>query len=253
VSAAPEFGFNALLTHTVGEIAKAVSERSGETQQQQFARCQAAIYMILGFQPRDVIEALLAGHCVMLHETMLSSTHETLLGEADTTRRSTRGLFVAMNKEFNSNLVHLERYQARPIGVRRTTEVPPAKAAGAGATSAPVATAPTQPGPQVTQAQSMQAATAGSAAQKEFDWLVDNDLEAKVEYTPSPEMVEACLANPDAMAAMAAGDPQRWAKALGVAAPSAAFLEAANTPGSPFDQSAPGPWPAATVAGPRKS
>jgi hypothetical protein len=248
----PEFGFSELFTHIVGEIAKAVSERSGETQQQQFARCQAAVRMILGFQPRDVIEAMLAGHCVMLHETMLSSTHDTLLGEADTTRRSTRGLFVAMNKEFNNNLVHLERYQARPIGVRRTTEAPPAKVARAGPMSPPAAAAQTQAAPQVTPAQSMQAATAGSAAQKEFDWLVDNDPEAKMEYQPSPEMVDACLTNPEAMAAMTAGDPQRWAKALGIAAPSAAFLEAANTPGSPFDRTAAGPWPVATGVGPRK-
>ncbi|HEX3991644.1 MAG TPA: hypothetical protein VHX39_10790, partial [Acetobacteraceae bacterium] len=161
----------------------------------------------------------------------------------------------------NSNLVHLERYQARPIGIRRTTEVPPAKVTRAGPTSPPAAAAQTPAGPeaamppaelQVTPAQSMQAATVGSAAQKEFDWLVENDPEARMEYQPSPEMVDACLTNPEAMAAMAAGDPQRWANALGIAAPSAAFLEAATTPGSPFDRTAHGPWPVAAGVGPRK-
>ncbi len=177
---APEFGFNQVLTHIVGEIAKAVSDRSGETQQQQFARCQAAVRMILGFQPRDVIETLLAGHSVMMHETMLSSVHDTLLGEADATRRSTRSTFVAMNKEFNNNLAYLERYQARPIGVRRT-EVASADVtrAGPGPTSPPAAAARTHAAPeaamplaetQETPAQRTQAATVSSAAQKEFDW-----------------------------------------------------------------------------------
>ena len=87
MASTPGFGFNELFTHVVGEIAKAVCERSGETAQQQFARSQAAVHMILGFLPRDVIEALLAGHCVMLHETMLAGVHDTLLGEADAMRR----------------------------------------------------------------------------------------------------------------------------------------------------------------------
>jgi hypothetical protein len=66
----PAFASDDLFRYALGDMAKAVSERSGENEVQQFARCQAAAHMIMGFLPRDVIEVMLAGHCVMLHEVM---------------------------------------------------------------------------------------------------------------------------------------------------------------------------------------
>jgi hypothetical protein len=251
----PEFGCNELLASVIGEIAKAVGERSGETAQQQFARSQAAVHMIMGFLPRDVIEALLAGHCVMLHETMLASVHDTLLGEADAMRRSTRSALIAMNKEFNGNLGHLERYQARPVLGRRDAPAmaPEATTAGTGMTvpasapgqppAVPVAPAPSTAA-QEPASLPAQADTAGS----EPDRGVERDPEASTENRPSPAMLAACQANPEAMAALAAGDPERFAKALGIAIPGEAFLAAANTPGSPFDPNATGPWPVSTVS-----
>jgi hypothetical protein len=261
MASTPEFGFNELFAHVVGEIAKAVCERSGETAQQQFARSQAAVHMIMGFLPRDVVEALLAGHCVMLHETMLASVHDTLHGEADKMRHGTRSTLVAMNKEFNSNLDHLARYQARPAAGRRDTPGAGPVAvltASTGATLSPAASAQTRPeaptpptGTRATPAQPTQAGTVVSAAQEELDWLVEHDPEAKMEYHPSAAMLAECQANPEAVAALAAGDPARFAKALGIAIPDEAFLEAANTPGSPFDPGATGPWPASAVSGRR--
>jgi hypothetical protein len=261
----PEFGFNELFTCVVGEIAKAICERSGETAQQQFARSQAAVHMIMGFLPRDVVEALLAGHCVMLHETMLAGVHDTLVGEAVAMRRSTRGAIVAMNKEFNSNLGHLERYQARPSQGRRdapelrpvevttATNGPTVPAAPSARTravpEAPMASAETQDTP----AQPTPAATFRTVAQEELHWPVEHGPEAEVEFHLSPAQLAQCQANPEAMAALATGDPERFAKALGIAMPSEAFLEAANTPGSPFDPDATGPWPASAPAGRRTS
>ena len=52
----PAFGFKELFAHVIGDMAKAICERNGETQQQQFLRSQAAAHMIMGFLPRDVIE-----------------------------------------------------------------------------------------------------------------------------------------------------------------------------------------------------
>jgi len=257
MASTPEFGFNELFASVVGEIAKAVCERSGETAQQQFARSQAAVHMIMGFLPRDVVEALLAGHCVLLHETMLASVHDTLLGEADAMRRGTRSALIAMNKEFNGNLSHLERYQARPVLGRRDAPARPAAdvaAASTGTTAAsgqpravPDAPAPSTP-TQAVPPQPTQPGTGDSAAQKELDWLVEHAPEATVECRPSPAMLAECQTNPEAMAALAAGDPERFAKALGIAIPAEAFLEAANSPGSPFDPNATGPWPVTTAS-----
>jgi hypothetical protein len=46
-------------------------------------------------------------------------------------------------------------------------------------------------------------------------------------YHPSPEQIAACQANPEAMAALAAGDAGRFARAMGVQHPSEAYLAAA--------------------------
>src|SRR5437588_429233 len=93
-----------LLTHVIADMAKAVGERPNETKQQQCVRVQAATRMISGLLPRDVIEAMLAGHVVMFHELITDSIHDTLQGQIDTLRRATRVNIVSLNKAFHMNL-----------------------------------------------------------------------------------------------------------------------------------------------------
>ena len=64
--------------------------------------------------------------------------------------------------------------------------------------------------------------------------------EATIVYQPSPEVIAACRANPEAMAALNAGDAERFARAMGIDNPSEAYLAAAARPGSPFDRQASG-------------
>ena len=108
------FGFGELFNSLIGDMAKAVCERVGETKQQQVIRSQTAVHAIMGFLPRDAIEAMLAGHCLMFHEMMTDSVRDTLRGEIDTARRATRATIVAMDKAFGNNLTRLERYRSRP-------------------------------------------------------------------------------------------------------------------------------------------
>lgn len=125
-----EFGFKELFSHVVGDMAKAVSERPGKSKQQQFVRSQVAVHMIMSLLPRDVIEAMLAGHCVMYHELMNDSVLTTLRGEPDATRRATRGNIVALNKVFHGNLDRLERYRLRPDEGRRDAAEPQTASTG---------------------------------------------------------------------------------------------------------------------------
>ncbi len=111
----PAFGLKELLTHVIGDIAKALSERDGESPRQQFARAKAAADMILEFRPRNAIEAMLAGHCVMFHELIANDEHSTMRGEAEATRRGTRRAIVTMDRAFGGNLTRLERYQAAEV------------------------------------------------------------------------------------------------------------------------------------------
>jgi hypothetical protein len=67
------------------------------------------------------------------------------------------------------------------------------------------------------------------------------------------EAIGKCQANPEAMTALAAGDPVRFARALGIDQPGEAFLAAAKSPNSPFDPQSNGPWPVDRLAGTRKA
>jgi hypothetical protein len=115
----PAFGLQALLTHIVGGIANAIGERQGESRQQKSDRTQAAAHAVMAFMPRDAVEAMISGHCVMLHEMMVDSVHDTLRGEATPARRATRANIIAMDKAFGNNLARLERYRRRLAEGRR--------------------------------------------------------------------------------------------------------------------------------------
>ena len=260
----PEFGFKELFHHVIGDMAKAICERKGETQSQQYVRSQAAVHMILGFLPRDVIEAMLAGHCVMFHELMVDSVHDMLRGEIGTMRRATRGAIVAMDKAFGNNLRSLERYQLRPAEGRRDEPEQPAEIAGQGSSAAPrsvvrepdpVADVP----PRTTLAPAAQAQDAPSqdspakavqsvevaaphvvaetpATVIQSEATAVNIAKSGLQHRPLAEAIAACRASPEAMSALDAGDAARFARAMGVAMPNEAFLSAAARKGSPFDR-----------------
>jgi hypothetical protein len=116
------------LDHIVSDMARAVSHRRDEPQSRQSARAQVAARTILEFLPADAIEAMIAGHCVMLHELTVDSVQGTLRGEPDATRRATRNGIVAMDKAFGANLLRLEQYRARHAG--NTADATPANARG---------------------------------------------------------------------------------------------------------------------------
>jgi hypothetical protein len=251
MDAAPAFNFENLLSFALRDIAKAVSERKAETPEQKFARCQAAVHLVMGFLPRDAVEVMLAGHCVMLHEVMTADVHTSLSGE-------TRRPVVALNKAFNETLDRLERYRQRPAeATRNAPELPPVAAVppapgepAARPVAAPMNRAARR---QADRAQKHAAATASRAASRlggpkpaDVTHSVSPQTADQFEATGSAQKLDdavaKCQANPEAMTALAAGDPARFAHALGIVRPGEAFLAAAKSPGSPFDPQSDGPW-----------
>ena len=225
----PAFGFKELFNHLVGDIAKAIAQRGGESKQQQITRSEAAIHMIMGFLPRDVVEAILAGHCVMFHELMVDTTRHTLLGEVEATRRATRSGIVAMDRAFANNLTRLEQYRLRPSDGRRDApEAAPVDAQPE--TVAPTSDPVVETRPAVVATRDLPTARP--------DHRDDATTEATLYFSPSVEAIAACEANPEAMAALQAGDAERFAHAMGIDAPSGEFLAAAANSGSLFNRHA---------------
>jgi hypothetical protein len=227
----------------------------------------------MGFLPRDQTELLLAGHCVMMHDAMSVIFQDAFHGETDPARRGKGLSLVSLNKAFNDNLDRLERCRLRPAsGTRGTPAAPPAATEDVGPARVPThLEAPTgEPAPAYVQPNSEPPVTMNRAARRQAaraekraaatssrkhvpartppEPTPVSPSQAPNPNRPSAEAIAACRANPEAMAALKAGDPARFARALGVAAPSKAFISAASLPGTPFDPQSPGPWPAGAVA-----
>jgi len=120
------------LAHVVGDTARSLSERRGEPEQRRAERTRSATGMIMAFRPADVIEAMIASHCVMFHELIVDSVHNTLSGEDPAARRPAQSNIVAMDKAFGNNLARLEAYRTRraeaspdvqPVPARDETDI----------------------------------------------------------------------------------------------------------------------------------
>ena len=122
-----------VIAHIVGDVAEAVSTRLGETQQQQADRAQTAELAIMTLQPRNAVEAMIAGRCVMLHDVMVHCVRGLLRGEAAATNSN----ILAMDKAIANNLLRLERYQ----------EAQDAPASGSAPAAEPVTPETTDPAP----------------------------------------------------------------------------------------------------------
>ena len=141
MQATMDSSFQDLFTHVIGGMAKAVSDHPGENPQQGTARVAATVRMILNFLPRDGIEAMLAGHCVMFHELLTDCVGKTVRGEEETLKRGHAGL-LGMNRAFLNSLDRLIRYQRRLSEGSR--DAPRAKSPSTPAPEAPVQEPPRQ-------------------------------------------------------------------------------------------------------------
>jgi hypothetical protein len=118
----PAFSPVELFDHIAGDVARSICERPGETSQQRAVRYQATVEMVRAFHPGDVIETMLAGHCVTLHAVIVDCGHDLSRDQEDAMRRATRSHFVALNGGFLRNLDRLALCRRRVDEVRR--EVP---------------------------------------------------------------------------------------------------------------------------------
>jgi hypothetical protein len=103
-----------VISRIIAGTAAALSRCPGDNGQQQQARADAAAAVIRQFEPRDAIEAMLAGHSVMFH-CLLDEAVERLRANAASDARGGElpaGL-VALNNAFHRNLDRFERSRKR--------------------------------------------------------------------------------------------------------------------------------------------
>jgi hypothetical protein len=228
----PDFGFKELFTHVVGDMARALGERHGETARQKPIREHVASLLIMAMMPRDGTEAILAGHVAMFHGMITDAVHDSLLRAENGSVHTTRREAVALNKAFILNYDRLTEARKRLAEGRRDEP-----ASGEPANVAPVPAAPNGPPPDET----VPAETAGAetseveAARSETVKPGPASPETFQPGTPAAGIrmvtrseIAGCEANPEAMAALNAADPERFARALGIKAPKPEYIAAAK-------------------------
>jgi hypothetical protein len=196
--------------HIIRDAAEAVSFRTGESASEQQFRLLVATHSVLAFKPRDTIEARFASSCVVFHELIVHTARTTLCGEAEPKRRGPSYNVVALDRRFGNNLGLLKQYQMRQAADAPDSQTVPAEPATA--KPAEIHTE-TQIADRIRRHRSQTPTTSGRPAVRSFT---------------SPEAYAECLANPEAMAALDAGDPERFAKALGIKEPLDGYVEAAG-------------------------
>jgi hypothetical protein len=135
-----------LIARILDKAAAALAGRPGSTQQQRDARARDAAEIMREFAPRNVIEAMLAAHCVLFHQ-LIDDALETVANQ-NQVLPSNAGVpagVIALNNAFHRNLACFQR--ARKI--RPEEEKPPvgpeiAITADPATATAPTTTAPTE-------------------------------------------------------------------------------------------------------------
>jgi hypothetical protein len=113
-----------LITPALDGIVRAVSGRGNQTEG--LAKADAAMNLILAFQPRDVIEMTLAGQTVLFNELLADGAHDALRGTVDGAKQRSHAILVSMGRLVQGHLDRLERRGNQPY---RTAAAAPREAA----------------------------------------------------------------------------------------------------------------------------
>ena len=109
-------GFEQVAIELVRGIADAVADRPGLTEAQRSVSQQTTVYSVMGLQPRDPVEIMLAGHCVIYDHMLRDGARDLLRGQDEQIKLRARPGTLASGKMFLSSLDMLLRMQNRGAG-----------------------------------------------------------------------------------------------------------------------------------------
>ncbi len=124
----PGFGIEQCMTELIRGIIDTVADLPGLTPDQRFIKHQTAAFSLMAFHPRDAVETMLAGHCVIYDHLLRDGAHDLVRGPAEPSQLGARPGTLATGKMFLNTLNTLIRLQKRPA---ETISVIPATTAAA--------------------------------------------------------------------------------------------------------------------------
>jgi hypothetical protein len=136
----PDFGYEHLMTELIRGVIHTVADLPGLTEAQRLLRHQTTVYAIMGLQPRDAVETMLAGHCVIYDHLLRDGARDLLRGQAEQIKLRARPSIHGSRKMFLTALATLSKMQLRPadtISVPRRAEASPKQSAPPAAPNPP--------------------------------------------------------------------------------------------------------------------
>jgi hypothetical protein len=107
------FSFQAAIGEICEGIIEAVAERPGDTAARRLLRHQTAAYSLMSFMPRDPLETMLVGHCVIFDALLRDGVKDTLRGQPEDIKLRARPGLHATGKMFLAHLKKFEQMRTR--------------------------------------------------------------------------------------------------------------------------------------------
>jgi hypothetical protein len=108
------FGFEQIAAELMRGLIAAVADKPFPTPERKAAAQQTVVCTVMAYQPRDPIEMMMAGQCVVYDHLLLDGARDMLRGQMDEHKIRTRPGVLASGKMFLQTMAMLTRIQARP-------------------------------------------------------------------------------------------------------------------------------------------
>jgi hypothetical protein len=108
------FGYEQIVKELIRGVIDTVGTRPGLTPERRDAAQQTIVCSVMAYNPRDPIETMMAGQCVVYDHMLRDGAHDMLRGQAEELKIKARPGILATGKMFLSTLQMLCRMQGRP-------------------------------------------------------------------------------------------------------------------------------------------
>jgi hypothetical protein len=109
----PDFGFEQTAKELILGIVDTVADIPGLTKEQRFLKRQTTVSSVMAFRPRDPLQIMLAGHCVIYDAMLRDGARDLLRGQPEDISLRTRPTNLASGRMFLTTLHALVRLQDR--------------------------------------------------------------------------------------------------------------------------------------------
>jgi hypothetical protein len=121
------FGFPQIVKQLIGDIVNTVADKPGLSPERKAVARQTAICTLMAFQPRDPVETMIAGQCIVYDHLLRDGARDMLRGQSDEVKIKARIGILSTGKVFLQTLTMLTRMQGRPeadLAFARQLETP---------------------------------------------------------------------------------------------------------------------------------